>query len=311
MQAILMTFERTETGDSTREDDGHFPNASWNLATHVLEDVEADTLVILDCCYAGNIMKGATEEARVYEVMTATGKDRPTESPGKGSYTAALMQSLRELRKRGQPFTTWELNQMIHKERNWNTSSLLFTPGLHGPARHICLWPPEKEEPERVSAVVQRGSHLDIRITFQDNGSLTDDQVRTLAKELAKLRRGTTKASKSKLNICDVQWSGFTPGREPARRKTSLRMAATLVGALNHLRNGKRRHPSDDLATSLRPSKRLRGSPCPEESQSSCTKVRKSSRAPMTPSTDDHRDSPTSVDIPLFQVNMKNSPGMD
>ena len=306
---MLTIGKSTETGDSTKDDDGHSPKASWNLATHVLDDAEADTLVILDCCYAGNIMKTVTQQTRVYEVMTATGKDRPTESPGKASYTAALIETLKELRKQGQPFTTWQIHQLIHKRRDWNTSSLLWNPGFQGPPRHISLWPPEKPEPRRNPSAVQRSSYLDIRVFFQDNSSLTDDQVAVLAKELSKLRRGATKASK--LDVCDIQWRGFNPGKEHSRRKTSFKNTAHIVVALNGLGSGKRRHQSDDLATRVRSSKRLRGSPCPEESLGSCAKVRKSSKAPMTPSTDDCGDTPASGHVYLFQKNLKDSPALD
>lgn len=254
------------------------------MATRSLEHADADTLVILDCCNAGNIMKGATQQTRAYEIMTAAGKDTPTESPGKESYTTALIESLRELRKQETPFTTWQLHQMIYKQRNYNTASLFWNHGFRGPSRHIYLAPPVKYEPDRVRPSAERAGHLDISIAFEDNSTLTDKQVETLAKELSKIRRAAKSAN---LNICDIQWNGFTSREHSVHRKHSLKVLGRYVGAANHFKNRRRRQTEDEnFPQQVRSPKRPRHHTELSKHSNNHTTIAQAMEAPLTPCTD-------------------------
>lgn len=158
-------------------------------------------------------MKGLSDHCRSYELMAATGKDKPTAS-GPKSYTAALIKSLRLLRHHGpQPFTTYDLHQEIIKQRSWNTVSQLYNrrPGVR--PRHIIIGPPVKASESRPQKALNYAGYLDLRIAFEDNDALEDDQVQRLCSELCKLPKST------ELKICDLEFLGFTPCRDSPQFK--------------------------------------------------------------------------------------------
>lgn len=75
----------TVTSSFIKKDGYYLANADRNISVTLLEDIQADTLVVLDCCYAGNVMEGLMRQTRLYEIATTGGKDTPTEAPGKES----------------------------------------------------------------------------------------------------------------------------------------------------------------------------------------------------------------------------------
>jgi hypothetical protein len=91
--------------------------ASWNSADRLLcdEDDDADTLVIMDACYASDIndlahasphvakvessgrRKSLDSSTRIYELLAASAMGQPTAPPGLNSFSRALIDSLRRL----------------------------------------------------------------------------------------------------------------------------------------------------------------------------------------------------------------------
>ncbi|KAK3631999.1 hypothetical protein LTR56_016592 [Elasticomyces elasticus] len=98
------------------------PSASWTVAEQPLETAQTDTLVILDCCCAGNVMTTPQTVAntRSYELMAATGRDMVAIQPGPRSYTHALIKALKMLRRENETFSTAELNQKVSMLQNYN-----------------------------------------------------------------------------------------------------------------------------------------------------------------------------------------------
>jgi len=89
----------------------------WNKTEAVLKEAMADVLEIFDCCYAGNLGLSRSPE-RTFEYLAATEHDKLTRFPGKHSFTAALIWSLKEL-VRHQPegrFTTYDLCKKIKED---------------------------------------------------------------------------------------------------------------------------------------------------------------------------------------------------
>lgn len=207
----------TANGYNGQENDPIRPQANFNVAELMLENATADTLLILDCCSASNIMKGGGEQSRSYELMAATGKDMPTGS-GDNSYTKALIKALGDLRKLEQPFTTYELNQMIIQLRDWNTSSHLYNRLPNTRARHIALAPPAKPMTAGLQRLGPPSGYLDIRISFENQESLTDNDVNKICKKLCKLPRSTG------LSICDIEYRGFMAFKDSPLIKRLVRI---------------------------------------------------------------------------------------
>jgi hypothetical protein len=75
-----------------------------------VEHVEGDILTIFDACYASNLhgTEILSPDPRMFEMLMATGFDKMIAPPGRRSFTAALVHSLRALLKQygENPFTT-------------------------------------------------------------------------------------------------------------------------------------------------------------------------------------------------------------
>lgn len=83
-----------------------------------LQGTEADVFEIFDCCYAGNF-RSNDFSTRSFEFLAATSAGNVTKSPGKSSFTSALIWALRQFAKRGEKFTTSELTNKIKEAPNF------------------------------------------------------------------------------------------------------------------------------------------------------------------------------------------------
>jgi Caspase domain len=83
---------------------------AWVTAESLLENTEADVLVIFDCCQAGQL---CTYRAPVrFEYLGACAAHQNTPAPGEASFTSALIWALGELRTKDS-FPVSELHQKI------------------------------------------------------------------------------------------------------------------------------------------------------------------------------------------------------
>lgn len=112
------------------------------------------------------------------------------------------MSCLKVLHGRQEAFTTYDLNQMIVKQRGWNTASQLYNRLSNMRARHIRFAPIAQFDADDTQPL-RRAGHLDLRIVFEDRDNLKLEEVQKLASELSGLGRNTG------LRISDIEWMGF------------------------------------------------------------------------------------------------------
>lgn len=97
----------------------------WTQAERVLDDTQADLLLIFDCCYAGQLAKPSrAAHTRIFDFLGATQKDSTALSPGPESFTTALTWALTELAG-GKGFTTSQLQHKIMEAPNFPSNSQL------------------------------------------------------------------------------------------------------------------------------------------------------------------------------------------
>ena len=191
------------------------------------DDVDGDVLAILDTCFSSNLAKsGRTgEDVRTYELMSACAFDGTTASPGKYSFTRALIDALKELQSEYSEgsFTTFHLNQRINlnPDRRDTPSHLWYRLAHH--ERHIRLAPlkSEKERLLRSSSFRQppRG-YLTLRFALRDY-SLNRQQIEHLT---AKLSKAFT--NKSLVGLRRIDWLGLKPARSTHFGRAALAMYA-------------------------------------------------------------------------------------
>ena len=94
------------------------PSVKWFAHQTDLEEVEADTLILLDCCHAGgsdgDVAKGTKE------VIAACGFNAGTPGVGDHSFTKSLIDTLKSLSS-GPSFTASSLHhRVLERLKNWN-----------------------------------------------------------------------------------------------------------------------------------------------------------------------------------------------
>ncbi|KAK5725160.1 hypothetical protein LTR17_013196 [Elasticomyces elasticus] len=201
-------------GSSSKE--SFTPACSWSQAEIILDAATADTLVILDCCFAGNVVgeKIAVSSKRSYEIMVATGKDMTATRPGPRSYTHALIDALSSLKRELEVFSTADLSQRISKLRKYHDPPRLYN-RLHSAARHICIAPPTSRTGSPSTNTLRTNNRLDLRITI-DQESLSEADVVKLARELSKLPTSTD------LAICGIECLDYVPSTLASWSETAV-----------------------------------------------------------------------------------------
>ena len=227
------------------------PYANWTSAERALTAAFADTLVILDCCCAGNAMKssGFPEASRAYELMVATGSDLPTIGPGPRSYTHALLAALGALLEEHESFTTADLNQRISKLRNFDTRSQLYN-RLPSRTRHICIAPPARAKPTINSQAMTSSGSLTVRIDLGGQTRLGDEEVVKLARQLSKLPISTG------LSISKISLTGYSPYRVGSLLRHLDVVSAAMARYRRRRRSASRRTRAILMAPSYRVSRR-------------------------------------------------------
>ncbi|KAK0264655.1 hypothetical protein LTR35_017255 [Friedmanniomyces endolithicus] len=177
----------TATAESSSTEGTFPPNANWTKAEQPLDGACADTLIILDCCFAGNAMKSRlpSKGQRSYELMAATGKDMPATQPGPRSYTHALINALVALLQGGRGFTTADLAQSIHELRDHDKSSVLYN-RLVARTRHICSAPLERRSLPASSNAIRENGSVNVRSHSHDQDNLPDGEAERLDSEACK-----------------------------------------------------------------------------------------------------------------------------
>lgn len=77
------------------------PVLSWHVTQQILFSAQGDVLLILDCCNASLIAKGANEDGGRFELIAASAKGAKTPVPGRRSFTRALTRLLKQHAEKG------------------------------------------------------------------------------------------------------------------------------------------------------------------------------------------------------------------
>jgi len=88
----------------------------WVKAEANIRDVEADTLLIFDCCHAAALGRSGASGSwsrRIFEFLGACGPDAITRIPGDTSFTRALIWALEDFANNSKEFTTAQLKNSI------------------------------------------------------------------------------------------------------------------------------------------------------------------------------------------------------
>ncbi|KAH6625402.1 heterokaryon incompatibility protein-domain-containing protein [Boeremia exigua] len=181
--------------------------ASWNKAEAILtaDDLDSDTLIILDACYSRSITKsqGSSDKefSRKFELLSAGPSDETTPAPGPRSFTRSLINNLGALLLDydDKPFSTFHLNQRLCIDRH---NSQLW----HGSRnnQHILLarMRSQKKSPD-TPVVPQSRGRLTLSFDIRDE-TLTKEQTEHLATRLAK-----TFEHRNLLGVRKINWHGI------------------------------------------------------------------------------------------------------
>ncbi|KAF1934750.1 hypothetical protein EJ02DRAFT_460934 [Clathrospora elynae] len=170
--------------------------ANWNVAEDRLkrQDVDGDVLTILDTCYSSNLVKsGKEEEQKKFELLSACAIDQTTASPGKNSFTRALIDAIAALLKEDgdRPISTFRLNQRINiDKRRLDTPSQLWARGQSSQhnEQHILFAPLKPQKLDALHDSKYRPKpkgFLTLRFGLRD-ASLNQQQIDFMTKTLAK-----------------------------------------------------------------------------------------------------------------------------
>ncbi|KAF2102303.1 hypothetical protein NA57DRAFT_54220 [Rhizodiscina lignyota] len=160
--------------------------AVWEKAeVHLLENAKCDALSILDCCFAGDVHKGGImDDDRTYQLLSAAGRQKPTNRPGPRSFTSALIQSLMGLleERQGRPFTTLQLQNRISQQEHRTRNPPFLWHRLKRDERMIFLSPLAKRSRKNsLDNVEPSRAFLTFRIALSEE-RLNEKQVKELGK---------------------------------------------------------------------------------------------------------------------------------
>lgn len=217
--AVLLISNRT---DQTEE-----PSIAWDEAEQgFVRSAKGDVLTIMDACFAGNVLPTVHREYEgTYEYLGACHIDRTTASPGKKSFTTALIASLEKLlaRHEGHSFTTADLLHVITEHTRRNNPPLLAS-RIENNDRRISLAPKLscKKSYFDDSPIP---AYLTLRIELKEQ-TLDPDKVEDLAKRIAWAVR------QSKVEARRVDWLKLAPRKRSLKDVVRTVRTAIALGKL-------------------------------------------------------------------------------
>ncbi|KAI4714090.1 hypothetical protein J4E89_001540 [Alternaria sp. Ai002NY15] len=203
----VLELSPTEDGDNTLR-------AIWNDAERTLiEKVKANVLTIMDCCYAGDLMRNVSEHGRTFEMIAASRMGAPTPGPGENSFTRCLIRQLKVLAVKssggyGSYFDTHELVERIEKERPDSPPRLFRR--IPGSSRHIELrrLKPKNERPTQKPSISSHARFLHLGFALKHE-TIDEKQIQYLTKELPAL------FSSIRLPLVNIKWLGCRKEGKP------------------------------------------------------------------------------------------------
>ncbi|KAI8932733.1 hypothetical protein NX059_010224 [Plenodomus lindquistii] len=183
---------------------GTYQSVSWTRSEKpFIETVESDVFLIMDCCYASDMLRNVAEVGRTFEMLTASHIGQTTCQPGPNSFTTCLIKHLKELANESERshFTTLDIHQRMQRERDeppalWRR--------LSGSDRHIRFrkLKPEHERPikDEINRL-QYSQFLHLGFALK-NDAFDETHIERLTKKLPKLFQ------KAKIPLVDIRWLG-------------------------------------------------------------------------------------------------------
>lgn len=182
--------------------------ASWRKAEDpILNDMEGDALVILDCCMASvAAAKCRSIGSRIYQLLAASAEESITSAPGPHSFTTALSDSLEELLdEKGGPFLLTQLCEKINEKRK--KEPCLTWDRLRSYKRTVQLGPLHQHETQERKAAFKKDAlekaSINIRLSLKVE-DLDNDQIKHLAREIPRA------CLTAKVAIRRIYWEGMT-----------------------------------------------------------------------------------------------------
>lgn len=212
--------------DDNRTNQTEEPSIAWDEAEReFIRSAKGDVLTIMDSCFAGNVIPTVKREYEgTYEYLGACHIDRTTASPGRKSFTTALIASLEQLlaRRESQSFTTTDLLHAITGHTRRHNPPLLSS-RIENNDRRISL-APKLSSKKSYFDDSPIPAYLTLRIELKEQ-TLDPDKVEDLAKRIAWAVR------QSKVEARRVDWLKLAP------RKRTLKEVVRSAIALKRLQS--------------------------------------------------------------------------
>jgi hypothetical protein len=174
----------------------------WEEIERQIRPSDADILVILDCCFAGDLAKPKKARSQnIFSFLTSTGPGQEAVGPGDDSFTSALVCALHQLSDRPDGFTVMELLSEIQDVPNFQPTLRTQQPqeGWRGdaslskrlrikplPPSHNTVPPPIIPISESVFGSESVQDYL-LQLNFSFSSRPTHENISTLVRELAHL----------------------------------------------------------------------------------------------------------------------------
>ncbi|CAN9136467.1 unnamed protein product [Alternaria alternata] len=186
----------------------HMAKASWRKAElPVLNDMEGDALVILDCCMASAAaLKCRNVGSRIYQLLAASAEESFTTGPGPNSFTTALCNSLEELLdEKGGPFLLTQLCEKINEKRK--RQPCIPWDRLRSYKRTVQLGPLHQHQTQEREAAFQKDAperaSINLRLSLKVE-DLNDEQIKHVARQIPHICR------EAKVDVRRIYWEGMT-----------------------------------------------------------------------------------------------------
>ncbi|CBX99597.1 hypothetical protein LEMA_P088360.1 [Plenodomus lingam JN3] len=196
--------EKTKALEICPDNLGTYQNVSWTRSEKpFIETVQADVFLIMDCCYASDMLRNVAEVGRTFEMLAASHIGQTTCQPGPNSFTNSLIKHLKELAgELTRPyFTTLDIHQRMQRERDEPPA---FWRRLSGSDRHIRLRKlkpkherPAEDETDRLQ--YSRFLHLGFALKSEE---FDKSHIEILTRKLPKL------FERAKIPVVDIRWLG-------------------------------------------------------------------------------------------------------
>jgi hypothetical protein len=227
MRMSFLLASQYSNADINRTNQTEEPSIAWDEAEQeFIRPAKGDVLTIMDACFAGNVQPTVRREYEgTYEYLGACHIDRTTASPGKKSFTTALIASLEQLlsRHEGHSFTTADLLRVITEHTRRNNPPWLAS-RIENNDRRISLAPklPCKKSYFDESPIP---AYLTLRIELKEQ-TLDPDKVEDLAKKIAWAVR------QSKVEARRVDWLKLAPRKRSLKDVVRTVRTAIALGKL-------------------------------------------------------------------------------